>query len=79
VKSLTKRGGPKASPAIHNPLGPLFYPINKANITADCSENQFTVHDLCDCDHKQQVEATVHALLATTDEGTLVKFQPCDI
>jgi hypothetical protein len=31
AKSLTKRGGPKASSAIHSPLGPLFYPISEAN------------------------------------------------
>jgi hypothetical protein len=39
AKSLTKRGRPKAPSANHDPLGPIFYPINKANITADCLEN----------------------------------------
>jgi hypothetical protein len=76
VKSLTKRGGPKAPSAIHGPLGLLFYPIDKANTTADCLENHFTAHNLCDCDHRQQVEAIVQALLATIDEGTPVKFRP---
>jgi hypothetical protein len=28
--------------------GPLFYRIDKANITANCLENQYTVHNLCD-------------------------------
>jgi hypothetical protein len=32
--SLPTRGGPKAPPAFHGPLGPIFYPI-KANIIAD--------------------------------------------
>jgi hypothetical protein len=32
AKSLTKRGGPKAPSAIHGPLGPIFYPIEIANI-----------------------------------------------
>jgi hypothetical protein len=73
-KSLKKRGGPKTPSAIHGPLGPLFYPIDNANATADCLENQFTVHNLCDCDHRQQVEATVQVLLATGDEGAPVKF-----
>jgi hypothetical protein len=30
AKSLTKRGGPKATTAIHGPLGPVFYPNEKA-------------------------------------------------
>jgi hypothetical protein len=52
AKSLSKRGGPQAPSAIHGPLGPIFYPIDRANIIADCLENQFRVHDLCDCDHR---------------------------
>jgi hypothetical protein len=46
AKSLTKRGGPKAQSAIHVPIGPLFYPFDKANAIADSLDNQFTVHDL---------------------------------
>jgi hypothetical protein len=42
-------------------------------------QNQFTPHDICDYGHKQQVEASGHALLATVDEDTPVKFQSCDI
>jgi hypothetical protein len=45
AKSLTKRGGPKALSAIHDPVCPIFYPVDKANITADCLENQFRAHD----------------------------------
>jgi hypothetical protein len=52
AKSLTKSDGPKALSAIHDPSGPIVYPIDKANTTADCLENQFTSHDLCDCDHR---------------------------
>jgi hypothetical protein len=37
ANSLTKRDGP---------LGPIFYPISKANIIADFLENQFRVHGL---------------------------------
>jgi hypothetical protein len=74
-----ERGRPKASSAITGPLGPLFHPIHNANAIANCFENQFTAHNLCDCDHRQQVEATVQALLATVDEGTSVKFRPCDV
>jgi hypothetical protein len=52
AKSLTKTGGPKAPYAIHGPLGPIFYPVNKANIIANCLEEQFTVHNLLECDYK---------------------------
>jgi hypothetical protein len=46
AKPLTKRGGPKAPSAIHGPLGPIFCPIDKANIIADCLEYQFRAHDM---------------------------------
>jgi hypothetical protein len=48
-------GGPKVQSAIRDPLGPLFYPIDEANTIADCLENWFTAHNLCDCDHRLQV------------------------
>jgi hypothetical protein len=32
AKSLTKRGEPKATTAIHGSLGPVFYPNEKANV-----------------------------------------------
>jgi hypothetical protein len=31
AKSLPKSGGSKAPSAIHGPLGPIFYPVDKAN------------------------------------------------
>jgi hypothetical protein len=51
-----------------------FYPIDKARITADCIENQFTSHYLCDYDHKRQTEARVQALLDIADGDTTVTF-----
>jgi hypothetical protein len=48
---VRKRDGPKAPSGIHAPLGLIFYPIDKANLTADCLENQFRAHDMCNCDH----------------------------
>jgi hypothetical protein len=60
TKSLTKRCEPKAPPAIH---GPLFYQTYKTNAISGCLENQFTAHNLCDCDYSQQVGATIQALL----------------
>jgi hypothetical protein len=79
AKSLTKRDGPKAPSAIHGPLSPTFYSIDKANIIADCLENQLRAHDLYDCDHSRRVEAQVEALLATIVEDIPVNFQPRSI
>jgi hypothetical protein len=59
VKSLMKRDGAKKPAAIHGPFGLIFHLLEKANAIADCLENQFALHDLCDKNHKQQVEATV--------------------
>jgi hypothetical protein len=36
----------KAHSAIHGPLCPLVYSIDKANITAYCLENQFRAYDV---------------------------------
>jgi hypothetical protein len=46
AKSLMKRDGPKAPTAIHGLLGIAYQPNDKANVIADCLENQFTPHDL---------------------------------
>jgi hypothetical protein len=43
-----KRDGPNASTAVHGPLRITDHPNKKANMIADCLENQFTSHDLCD-------------------------------
>jgi hypothetical protein len=40
TKFLQKRGEPRALFEVYGPLGPVFYPINKANIIAGCLENQ---------------------------------------
>jgi hypothetical protein len=72
AKSLSYNSGPKAPPAIHGPLGSIFYPIDKANIIADCLENQFRAHDLCDCDHRRHVEAQVETLLGTAMKTSLL-------
>jgi hypothetical protein len=41
AKSLKKRGEPKATTAIHGPLGPVFYPNERANVIANYLENLF--------------------------------------
>jgi hypothetical protein len=48
AKSLTGRCGPRAPTAIHGPLGPVFYPNEKANLIANCLENLFTPFKVCD-------------------------------
>jgi hypothetical protein len=79
AKSLIKRARPKAPSAIHGPLNHIFYLIDKANIVADCLENQFTVHALCDCEHRQQLEAELEVLLTAAHEHIPVNFCLCDV
>jgi hypothetical protein len=78
AKYLTTRGGPKAPTAIHDHLGPVFYPNEKVNVIANYLEILFTPHKVCDTDHKRWVEARVQALLTIVDETPPVKFRRCD-
>jgi hypothetical protein len=48
-------------------------------VIADCLENQFTSHDLCDENSELEVGTTVQALLASVDGTPLGKVRPCDI
>jgi hypothetical protein len=59
--------GQRAPTAIHGLLGLKYHPEDKANAIADCLENQFTHHDLCDENHERRVEARVQALLEAVD------------
>jgi hypothetical protein len=52
VKSLMKRDGPNAPIAVRDPSGITYNLNEKANAIADCLENQFTSHDLCDKNHE---------------------------
>jgi hypothetical protein len=61
------------------PLGITYHPKAKANAIADCLENQFTSHDLCDGNHKTRVEARVQALFSSVDYTTLEKDRPCAV
>jgi hypothetical protein len=74
-----RKDGPNAPTAAHSPLGTTYHPDEKVNTTADCLENQFKSHDLCDENHEQQVETRVEALLASVDDTPLGKVRPCDI
>jgi hypothetical protein len=71
AKSLLNRGGPRTPTAIHGPLGLQFLLLGKANAIVDCLENQFTLHDLCDENHKWRVEASVQTQLEAVDKTSL--------
>jgi hypothetical protein len=73
-----KRNEPKAPTAIYDPLGITYQPNEKANVIADCLENQFTFHDLGDENHERQVETAVQALLASEGGTLLGKVRPWD-
>jgi hypothetical protein len=74
-----KGDGPKAPTAIHGPLGISYQPHEKANVIADCLENQFTSHDMCDENRERQVETTVQALPSSVGGTPLGKVRSCDI
>jgi hypothetical protein len=78
AKSLMKRDGPKASTAIHGPLGIKYQPSEKVNVIADYLENQFTSHNLGDENHERQVETTVQALVASVSGTPLGIVRPYD-
>jgi hypothetical protein len=66
AKSLTKRETNCNSWSFR----PNFSSLEKANAVADCLENQFTLHDLCDENHKRQVEASVQTLLEARENNS---------
>jgi hypothetical protein len=74
-----KRDGLKAATAIHDSFGLTFHPLEKANAIADCLENQFTPHDLCDETHEWRVEVKVQALLEAAEINPPERIIPCDL
>jgi hypothetical protein len=52
AKLLKNRDEPRTPTAIHGPSGIKFHPLVKANTIVDCSEKEFTPHDLCKEIHK---------------------------
>jgi hypothetical protein len=79
AKSLINRDGPRAPTAIRGALGLKYHPVDKANALADCLENLFTPHDLCDEEHERRVEARVQALLEAEDNDPPKMIRPCDL
>jgi hypothetical protein len=78
AKSLTNWDGPRPPTAIHCLLGLKYHLVDKANTIADCLENQFTPHDLCEENHERRVEARVQALQAV-DSDPPERIRPCDL
>jgi hypothetical protein len=78
VKVLTNRDGPRAPTAIHGHFGIKFHPLEKANAIVDCLKKRFTPHDLCEEDHKRQVEARVKDL-KVVDINPLERIKPSDV
>jgi hypothetical protein len=79
AKSLLKRDGPRAPTTIRGPSGLKFQPSEKANAIANCLENQFTHHDLCDEIYEQRVGARVQTLLEAADNKPPERIRPCDL
>jgi hypothetical protein len=52
VRLFMERDGPKAPTAVHGPLGITYYLNKKANMSADCLQNQFISNNLCDENHE---------------------------
>jgi hypothetical protein len=59
-----EKGRTKGSNPVRGPLGITYHPNKKANVIADCLENRFKSHDLCDENHERRVETRVQAPLA---------------
>jgi hypothetical protein len=68
-----EKGFNKAPTVFHGVWRITYHPVKKANVMADCLENQFTSHELCDENHEWQAETAVQALLASVDDTPLGK------
>jgi len=78
-RPILNRDDARAPTAIHGSSGLKFLPIDEVNARADCLENRFTPHDLCDIQHERRVEANVQVLLGTEVTIPTEKIKPCDL
>jgi hypothetical protein len=67
AKSLMKWGGTKTPTAAHGHVGIKCHPTENAKAIAHCLENTFTLHNLCDENNKDRVQA----LLESVDDTPL--------
>jgi hypothetical protein len=70
---------PRAPTANHGLLGLKYHSVDKTNETADCSENQFTPHNLREENHERRVKARVQALLKAADSDPPERIRHCDL
>jgi hypothetical protein len=76
ARALLNRDAPNAPTSIHGYSGLKFLPGEKANAIADCLENRFTHHDLCDEHHERRVITLVQEILETEDTTPTEKIRP---
>jgi hypothetical protein len=74
-----KHGWTITPTAIHVLLDLPFYLVDQTNAVADCLENQFTPHDMCDENHERRAEDGVQTLLAAEDNDSPEKIRPCHL
>jgi hypothetical protein len=79
AKILLNRDAPKAPKVVHGFTGLKFFPTEKANAIANCLENRFTHHDLCDEYHERRVETIVQVMLETENIDPPEKIKPCNL
>jgi hypothetical protein len=70
-----KTDEPVVPTAVHGPLGITYNPNEKANAIADCLENQFTPHDVCDENHERRMGTRIKALPVSVDDTPLGKTE----
>jgi hypothetical protein len=75
IKITCQRETTKGTNSYYDLLGLKCQPLEEANTIADCLENQFRTHDLCDKNHKRGAKAEVQALLGTVDNTPLEKVR----
>jgi hypothetical protein len=75
---LRKGIGLKVPTAVHGLLRITYHPNEEGNVIADCLENQFTSHDLCEENNELRVDSGVQALLASVDDYQMKKVRLCD-
>jgi hypothetical protein len=73
-----KEGWMKGTNSCSWSLGLNYQPLEKATTTADCLENQITLHDLCD-ENLLWLDARVQALHEAADGSPLENVRPHDV
>jgi hypothetical protein len=76
ARALLNRDAPIA---IHGYHDLKFLPYDKANKIADCLENRFTHHELCEERHERRVEALVQDMLDTEDTAPSERIRHSDL